>query len=170
MCKGLRSYGLGIVIAVPSLSPSGSWFAEALYVSAEHTTEDTENVTAEKSVLMFPEAIWQLPLAAVVQAPEPEMPPLQLPLIVAPATRLSLASCTQTVTVPLQIFRLTLLDEPSRSPMCRIRFPPGSGVDVGVGEGDGVGVGTEPPSANTWISFSQSRWLPLLQAVVSSLT
>src|SRR6185295_19247820 len=83
------------------------------------------------------------PLLPVVQEAVPVAPLLQLPVTVALASGLWLASCTVIVTLAVHLVPCLVL-APSRSPICIVVVTPGPDVGARVGAGPDVGVGADP--------------------------
>ena len=75
-----------MVISVPVLSASGSWFCAAVYVNPLAAIPVTVNVAELPRLRMLLDTIEHLPFALVVQVPVPLALLLQFPFTVAPAT------------------------------------------------------------------------------------
>ena len=82
------AYGFVTVIAVPVLSPSGSWLFAAWYVYELRLAPVTVKVAAVLFFETVPVVTWQTPVLPVVQEPVPKYPALQLPETVTPLSGL----------------------------------------------------------------------------------
>ena len=115
------------VIAVPVLSPSGSWFMLERYPKPDLVILPTVKVALGAVDLLKPVLVTvHVPkfgpaveeVVQVVVPPDP--PPTQLPVMAAPGTKLCEASCTVILTVALQAVVLVLVVVTSRSPTCML--------------------------------------------------
>jgi hypothetical protein len=110
-----------IVIAVPFVPLSTSWFEPAEYVNPDFDTFVTlpvivapDDVKRER----LPRVNVTWPLALVVPVTVTFAAPVHRSVTVAPETGLWLASCTVTTTVAVHRDQLVSVRDPSMSPTC----------------------------------------------------
>ena len=91
-------------------------FNDGSYVEPLELTAPTFQLTVDELEDMLPVCIEHVPAGPVVQLVEPEVPPLQLPVKVAPLTGWPELLCTSAVTVARHCLRLgfTYADVPER--------------------------------------------------------